>query len=916
MERSEESVFTSVDTEVAFRRQCHDGQEEKQEISGSSSGDTVSIHSEGEPAGARQAPTESSPMQYDYNSNLQEADPELERWYSTISDGDPQRQDPVQRAGAAEDGLDSEESGNSHYGWIRIGSQHSRPATPHPPCPTPAPGLFRASSPNTEQQSREGEPEAWHPFQQTTGKFRPEQPGRQGTELAATVRAQRPTSIPGLEKLTQPARDQPPICRVISRPTQQITGVSEPRCSSFQPGGGHAQGGTGAPREPTDQHQWEISTISRSDTGAGFKTDPTDYPRARPTETQHTDWQGTAYPTKSEQHQYGAPTHTKDSTHAYYRYAPYESEEQVRGSAARPQSAPARAYPHSSAPTRTYTVPSATACSNIPPISQRCAPPYNLPQASNTATVTTQPHHEPMEWGPSATVTARPHVVPQSYGAPTSALPDHTDAGNAHPAPKSWSFSDIPALLKDMVMGSGQRGPGAGVNTSPPDQGTVSVPKALFQSMYQFISDRFQPEEADARRPVNGHPTEIPAKVPGQARMVSPSQDKVRGRPREWSLFMEGESEGANLQSGRGYRPDNHHEQPAYRSRDPRQTRNHAVAPILQMPHIPMQRPALQESRPNVLPSHFDGKSSWKDWKVHFEATARLNGWSEDAKAAYLAVSLRGQAQAVLGDLEEEQRENYFALVAALEQRFGSDSQCELQRSQLRSRVRGKNESLPELAQAINRLAKEAYPEASYVMQNTLAMENFVECLDSELRKQVMLARPRFLESAVRIATELDAYRTAEKQRERGRYARMAVANDKPSAEQPRGMNNTGTGPGNMTCDAKQIAAEVFKMLEASKTNGSPPSSPQTSRKQNVSRFRPRSEFECYRCGEKGHLYRDCPNEPRCSRCGGEGHWSRLCPKRLPDPTPYRQQYQGQQATLSDMQGNDSLLGPRPMTQQ
>ena len=48
-----------------------------------------------------------------------------------------------------------------------------------------------------------------------------------------------------------------------------------------------------------------------------------------------------------------------------------------------------------------------------------------------------------------------------------------------------------------------------------------------------------------------------------------------------------------------------------------------------------------------MKPVTYDGKSSWLDYKSHLEACATLGHWSEEDKALYLAVSLRGQAQSV-----------------------------------------------------------------------------------------------------------------------------------------------------------------------------------------------------------------------------------------------------------------------------
>jgi hypothetical protein len=63
------------------------------------------------------------------------------------------------------------------------------------------------------------------------------------------------------------------------------------------------------------------------------------------------------------------------------------------------------------------------------------------------------------------------------------------------------------------------------------------------------------------------------------------------------------------------------------------------------------------------------------DYLVHFEVCAQLNGWSDAGKAAYLAVSLRGLAQQLLGDLSTDTRASYSGLSTALAQRFDPANQ-------------------------------------------------------------------------------------------------------------------------------------------------------------------------------------------------------------------------------------------------
>jgi hypothetical protein len=54
----------------------------------------------------------------------------------------------------------------------------------------------------------------------------------------------------------------------------------------------------------------------------------------------------------------------------------------------------------------------------------------------------------------------------------------------------------------------------------------------------------------------------------------------------------------------------------------------------------------------------FWGRSSWLDYKSHFNACSRINQWSENEKGLYLAVALHGQAQGILGDLPIDKQQD------------------------------------------------------------------------------------------------------------------------------------------------------------------------------------------------------------------------------------------------------------------
>ena len=175
-------------------------------------------------------------------------------------------------------------------------------------------------------------------------------------------------------------------------------------------------------------------------------------------------------------------------------------------------------------------------------------------------------------------------------------------------------------------------------------------------------------------------------------------------------------------------------------------------------------RPSL--TKPLITPSPYDGKTSWDDYQVQFELIAELNGWNTSTMAIYLAASLSGCAQAVLTDLDANSRRNYKALRDALSLRFGNAGKMELFRSQLKSRIRGKDESLPELAQAIQQLVRQAYPEAPLSVWEVLAKDHFVDALaDTDTRWKVLQTRPGTVQEALATATEVEAFQMSERQR-------------------------------------------------------------------------------------------------------------------------------------------------------
>lgn len=100
-------------------------------------------------------------------------------------------------------------------------------------------------------------------------------------------------------------------------------------------------------------------------------------------------------------------------------------------------------------------------------------------------------------------------------------------------------------------------------------------------------------------------------------------------------------------------------------------------------------------SSKGMKPGTYDGSGSWSDYLIQFNLIADYYRWTDYDKALQLATHLRGTAQGVLGDLNQEQRTHFTALTSALAARFEPVQQSELYRAKIKSRVRRRrNQSL------------------------------------------------------------------------------------------------------------------------------------------------------------------------------------------------------------------------------
>ena len=235
----------------------------------------------------------------------------------------------------------------------------------------------------------------------------------------------------------------------------------------------------------------------------------------------------------------------------------------------------------------------------------------------------------------------------------------------------------------------------------------------------------------------------------------------------------------------------------------------------------------------NKKPAIFDG-TNWEDYLVQFELVAAINNWDETEKAFELATSLRGPAQSVLTDLRPEMRVNYLHLTSALSSRFQPENQAEMYRAQMKNKLRGKNEPIPELGQDVKRLVRLAYPSAPTEVREQLARDCFVDSLnEAELEWAIFQGKAKNIDDAVQIALEYEAFQN-------GRRRRGLIKPVRRQTEVETDYEISNSRNQYLSGQIDDIAGRLAMIEKNDSTNKRPP-------------------LKCYYCGVQGHIKRFCP---------------------------------------------------------
>ena len=129
-----------------------------------------------------------------------------------------------------------------------------------------------------------------------------------------------------------------------------------------------------------------------------------------------------------------------------------------------------------------------------------------------------------------------------------------------------------------------------------------------------------------------------------------------------------------------------------------------------------------------------------------------------------IVLRLRGPALRAYPALPPAERSTYNKTVHQLRKRFSPTERASVHRATLRAGRRRPDESLAELADDISLLVARAYPDLTDAGTiDQLALDAFVDSLDSQLKRRVRDADPSTLAGAVRRALVLDAYDEADR---------------------------------------------------------------------------------------------------------------------------------------------------------
>lgn len=249
---------------------------------------------------------------------------------------------------------------------------------------------------------------------------------------------------------------------------------------------------------------------------------------------------------------------------------------------------------------------------------------------------------------------------------------------------------------------------------------------------------------------------------------------------------------------------------------------------------------------PTVKPDPYSGQDSWEEYISHFENCADLSKWDHRQKVLMLAASLRGQARTFYMSLSCEQKNSYRALVASLNQRFGSSRHQNRWLAKLEMRRREPNESIAAVGDDIRQMAQKAYCNLDSLAQEALALNQLYKIVSLEMKCRCIDRDCRTVAEAVDVIERYEAIMGDNSDRKR---SNMRTIDSSPlnKVESSR-LQQKPT----LETALERIEARLDRLERQNQFQQ------QTVPKQGVNAQKP-AKRTCFTCSSPFHLYKNCP---------------------------------------------------------